>query len=197
MRIQTVIFDLGGVLIDWNPRYLYRKLVQSEAEIEYFLANVCTFAWNAQQDAGRPFREGVALLQAQFPQYAELIEAYHQRWEDMLGGAIWESVTIFRQIKSAGMRFMRSPIGPQKPSLPPKRNLASCKNSTASWFQARRKPRSRTRAFSISCWRDTRSRRAPRFTLTTTPIISLRRNRLACTRFIFKTRRNCGKHCKS
>jgi 2-haloacid dehalogenase len=103
VRIQTAIFDLGGVLIDWNPRYLYRKLIQNEAEIEYFLSNICTPAWNAQQDAGRPFHEGVALLQAQYPQHAELIDAYHQRWEEMFGGAIGESVAIFRQIKSMGM----------------------------------------------------------------------------------------------
>lgn len=103
MRIQTVIFDLGGVLIDWNPRYLYRKLMQSEAEIEHFLSHICTPAWNAQQDAGRPFHEGVAVLIEQYPQDRELIEAYHQRWEEMLGGAIGESVEIFRQIKSAGL----------------------------------------------------------------------------------------------
>lgn len=103
MPIQTVIFDLGGVLIDWNPRYLYRKLMRSEAEIEHFLSHICTPAWNAQQDAGRPFHEGVAVLIKQYPQHRELIEAYHQRWEEMLGDAIWESVEIFRQIKSMGL----------------------------------------------------------------------------------------------
>lgn len=103
MHIQTVIFDLGGVLIDWNPRYLYRKLMKSEVEIEYFLSHVCTPAWNAQQDAGRPFHEGVAVLIKQHPQHRELIEAYHQRWEEMLGDAIWESVEIFWQIKSTSV----------------------------------------------------------------------------------------------
>jgi 2-haloacid dehalogenase len=103
MHIQTVIFDLGGVLIDWNPRYLYRKLMKSEAEMEYFLANICTPAWNAQQDAGRPFHEGVAVLIKQHPQHRALIEAYRQRWEEMLGGELGESVAIFRQIKSTGL----------------------------------------------------------------------------------------------
>lgn len=103
MPLQTVIFDLGGVLIDWNPRYLYRKLMQSEAEIDYFLSNICTFAWNAQQDAGRSFREATAVLQAQHPQHRDMIAAYYARWEEMLGGAITESVEIFRQVKRTGL----------------------------------------------------------------------------------------------
>ena len=104
MHFQTVIFDLGGVLIDWNPRYLYRKLMKSETEIEYFLSHICTPAWNAEQDAGRPFREGVAVLQARYPQYADLIAAYHLRWEEMLGEAIGESVKVLRQVKNTGRR---------------------------------------------------------------------------------------------
>ncbi|MGH7494778.1 MAG: HAD family hydrolase [bacterium] len=100
---QTVIFDLGGVLIDWNPRYLYRKLMNSEAEIEYILSHICTPAWNAQQDAGRPFHEGIAELIKQYPQHRSAIEAYHQRWEEMLGEPHWGSVEIFRQIKSKGL----------------------------------------------------------------------------------------------
>lgn len=103
MNIQTVIFDLGGVLIDWNPRYLYRKLMKSEAEIDYFLSNICTFAWNAQQDAGRSFREATAVLQAQHPQHRDMIAAYYARWEEMLGGAIAESVKIFREVKRTSL----------------------------------------------------------------------------------------------
>ncbi len=103
MPIQTVIFDLGGVLIDWNPRYLYRKLMNSEVEIEDFLSNICTSAWNAHQDAGRSFREATAVLQAQHPQHAEMIAAYYGRWEEMLGGAMEESVEIFRQVKRTGL----------------------------------------------------------------------------------------------
>lgn len=103
MNIQTVIFDLGGVLIDWNPRYLYRKLMNSEAEIDYFLSNICTFAWNSQQDAGRSFHEATAALQAQHPEHAEMIAAYYGRWEEMLGGEIAESVEVFRQVKRTGL----------------------------------------------------------------------------------------------
>ncbi len=103
MPLQTVIFDLGGVLIDWNPRYLYRKLMKSEAEIDYFLSNICTLAWNAHQDAGRSFREATAVLLAQHPQHAEMIAAYYGRWEEMLGGAMEESVEIFREVKRTGL----------------------------------------------------------------------------------------------
>lgn len=102
MNIQTVIFDLGGVLIDWNPRYLYRKLMSSEAEIDHFLSHICSAAWNAQQDAGRPFHEAIAQLQRQHPPHAELIAAYFQRWEEMLGGAMEQSVEILRQVKNTG-----------------------------------------------------------------------------------------------
>jgi 2-haloacid dehalogenase len=91
------------VLIDWNPRYLYKKLLKDENEIEFFLNNICSLEWNAQQDAGRPFRDGVALLQQQYPQYAGLIEAYDRRWEEMLGEADWETVKILDEIKQRGM----------------------------------------------------------------------------------------------
>ena len=100
---DTVIFDLGGVLIDWNPRYLYRKLMPDEASIEHFLATVCTSEWNAQQDAGRPFSEGVALLSAQFPDQAEMIAAFHTRWIEMIGGAIEDTVTIMTELKESGV----------------------------------------------------------------------------------------------
>lgn len=103
MNIQAIVFDLGGVLIDWNPRYLYRKLLPSEEEIEYFLSHICTPEWNAQQDAGRPFREGAALLKQQYPQHAELIDAYVRRWDETLGDAHWETVEVLREVKQMGM----------------------------------------------------------------------------------------------
>ena len=99
---KTVVFDLGGVLIDWNPRYLYRKLMPDEASIEHFLNTVCTGAWNAQQDAGRPFAEGVAELVAQWPDQQAHIEAYHTRWIEMIGGAIDDTVTILTTLKDQG-----------------------------------------------------------------------------------------------
>ena len=69
---RPILFDLGGVLIDWNPRYLYRK-VYGEAETDFFLANVCTAPWNLAMDAGRPFAEAIREKQAEWPQYSEAI----------------------------------------------------------------------------------------------------------------------------
>ena len=72
---SAAVFDLGGVLIDWSPRYLYRKLFRQEADMEYFLANMCTPEWNLQQDAGRTFAEACATLKREKPGYAEMIDA--------------------------------------------------------------------------------------------------------------------------
>ena len=101
-HIKNIVFDFGGVLIDWNPRYLYRSYFRTEEEMEYFLAHICTNEWNAQQDAGRPFAEGVALLQARHPEYAEAIAIYHTRWNEMVVGAIQENVDWLRELKSQG-----------------------------------------------------------------------------------------------
>jgi 2-haloacid dehalogenase len=103
--IDTVVFDLGGVLIDWNPRYLYRRLFDDEAAMERFLAEVCTGAWNEQQDAGRPWREAVDSLSAQFPQHAGLIAAYRDGWKEMLGGTIQDSVDLLAELKARGVRL--------------------------------------------------------------------------------------------
>lgn len=99
----SVVFDLGAVLVDWNPRHLYRQLLPNESAVEAFLAEVCTQAWNEEQDAGRPFAEGVALLSAQHPQHAELIHAYFLRWHEMLGGAIEGSVAILETLHRRGV----------------------------------------------------------------------------------------------
>lgn len=101
----AVVFDLGGVLIDWNPRYLYRTLFDDEAEMEAFLAEVTTQEWNAQQDAGRPWSEAVEALVAVHPDRRELIEAYWQRWPETLGGAIEGTVEILRELRSRGVRL--------------------------------------------------------------------------------------------
>lgn len=99
--INTVIFDLGGVLIDWNPRHLFRKLFDEEQEMEYFLEHVCTGDWNEQQDAGRPFAEAIAEKAAAFPKYEQEIQAFFHRWDEMLGGPIEETVAILDQIHQA------------------------------------------------------------------------------------------------
>ncbi len=93
-QIDTIIFDLGGVLINWEPRNLFRKIFDDEKEMEYFLTNICTPDWNEQQDAGRSTAEAAAILIPQFPKYKEQIEAFYGRWEEMLGGPIEETVEL-------------------------------------------------------------------------------------------------------
>ncbi len=100
--VKNVVFDFGGVLIDWNQRYLYRKVFASEEEMEWFLANVCTSEWNARQDAGRPFAEGIAEAKAQYPQYSEQIEMFWSRWIEMVGGEIQENTDWLRRLKAEG-----------------------------------------------------------------------------------------------
>ena len=95
---RTVVFDLGGVLIDWNPRHLYRKMFDDEAEMERFLREICSNAWNLQMDRGMPFEEGVATLSQKHPDMAPSIEAFWIRWEEMIEGAIDGTVEILKQL---------------------------------------------------------------------------------------------------
>jgi 2-haloacid dehalogenase len=96
---SIVVFDLGGVLIDWNPRHLYRKLFHGDdSAMEHFLATVCTPSWNLQQDAGRPFSEGCAELKALYPQQAELIDAWLRRYDEMLAGTIPGAIEILAEL---------------------------------------------------------------------------------------------------
>ncbi|MGH2644166.1 MAG: HAD family hydrolase, partial [Chitinophagaceae bacterium] len=97
--INAIIFDLGGVLIDWDPRYLYRKIFDSEEKAEHFLSTVCTPEWNEKQDGGRPLAEGTDSLVKEFPSYEKEIRAYYGRWEEMLGGVIHKTVNILCDLK--------------------------------------------------------------------------------------------------
>jgi 2-haloacid dehalogenase len=103
LATKAVVFDLGGVLIDWDPRYLYRKLLADEAAVEEFLATVCTPEWNAELDRGRPFAEGVAELVERYPVHAAAITAYHERWSEMLGGDIGGSVELLAELRATGV----------------------------------------------------------------------------------------------
>jgi 2-haloacid dehalogenase len=98
-----VVFDLGGVLIDWNPRYLYRKLFAGDEQaMEQFLASVCTSEWNVQQDAGRPFTEAYAVLCAEHPDKRALIEAWQPRFDEMMAGPIEGTLEILAELRARG-----------------------------------------------------------------------------------------------
>ena len=98
-ELKNIIFDFGGVLIDWNPVYLYQKVFETEEEIKYFLENICRYDWNLLQDQGRPLAEGTRLLQEKFPEYAEEIALYYGRWGEMLGGTYDENTKLIRPLK--------------------------------------------------------------------------------------------------
>ena len=100
--INTLVFDLGGVLIDWNPEYLYNKLIPDEKERKWFLSTICSPDWNEEQDAGRSLHDATEYLVAKYPDNEKSIRAYYGRWTEMLGGPIHETVEIFRQLKAQG-----------------------------------------------------------------------------------------------
>jgi len=99
MKVNTVIFDLGGVLIDWNPDYVYRKIFSDEEKMRWFYQNICTPDWNEEQDAGRSLKEATEELVTKFPEHEENIRAYYGRWEEMLGGPIQGTVEVLRHLK--------------------------------------------------------------------------------------------------
>ena len=103
--IQTVIFDLGGVLIDWNPRYLYRKIFETEGEINWFLENICTSEWNDQQDAGRTFAEATEELISRHPEWELPIRAWYDRWEETISGPIEGTVEILAYLRRSNHRL--------------------------------------------------------------------------------------------
>src|SRR5947209_18834680 len=97
---SIVVFDLGGVLIDWDPRHLYRKLFAGdEAAMEQLLATVCTHEWNRGQDAGRSFAEGARLLKTEHPDTAELTDAYGNRFHEMIAGPTAGSIDILAELR--------------------------------------------------------------------------------------------------
>lgn len=101
MAVRNVVFDIGGVLLDWNPRHLYRGLVDDADEMEWFLANVCTMAWNAQLDLGRSFDEACDELATQHPDHAELVHAW-KRQADMVAGEVPGTGDIVRDLRGRG-----------------------------------------------------------------------------------------------
>jgi 2-haloacid dehalogenase len=101
--ITAVIFDFGNVLIEWNPRYVYNRYFPNDPEgMERFFREVDFMGWNALQDKGRSFKEGVADISARFPHYTHLFQAYHDHWKDSIGVAYWGTVEIMKQLKQKG-----------------------------------------------------------------------------------------------
>jgi 2-haloacid dehalogenase len=101
-KITAIIFDLGNVLIGWDVYRLYDRLLPDREAVDRFLEQTRFMEWNAKQDAGRSFREGVADLSSQFPHYAELIQAYDIHWKESLTPPYEETVQILRDLKQAG-----------------------------------------------------------------------------------------------
>lgn len=99
-KFDTLIFDLGGVLIDWNPDYVYRTIFNDERKMREFYDEVCTSEWNEKQDAGRTLKEATEELVARFPSEEENIRAYYNRWEEMLKGPIEGTVEVVKEIRN-------------------------------------------------------------------------------------------------
>jgi 2-haloacid dehalogenase len=97
-KIKTIIFDLGGVLVDWDPQNLYKKIFESQEEMNWFLTNVCTSEWNIEQDGGRTIKEAVQLKTLEFPDFKQYIELFYERWEEMFAGIIEENVVIQQKL---------------------------------------------------------------------------------------------------
>jgi len=98
-----VVFDVGGVLLDWDPRHLYRKLIPDPAEMEWFLSTVCTAEWHDAHDRGASMQESCASLARQWPAYAGLIMAWCERSDEMIGGPIPEGVRLLRRVIDSGL----------------------------------------------------------------------------------------------
>lgn len=99
---RVVVFDVGNVLIRWDPRHLYRQLIPDEARLRWFMTNVCTAAWNIEQDRGRSWEDAVALLVSEHPEWEREIRAFDTRWHETVPGAIEDSVAVLAELKARG-----------------------------------------------------------------------------------------------
>ena len=99
-NFDTIVFDLGGVLIDWNPAYVYRNIFSAEEEMNWFLQNITTNDWNENQDAGKPLAEATEELVKKFPEQEKNIRVFYDRWEEMLGGPIDDTVEVFSELRN-------------------------------------------------------------------------------------------------
>ncbi len=107
MKIKTIIFDLGGVLVDWNPEYIYLKEFNGDRiKMRWFFDNICTSSWNEQQDGGKLMKEATKERVKLFPKYKRLIEMFYGRWEEMLKEEISGTVKILRDLKRNNYRLI-------------------------------------------------------------------------------------------
>ncbi|MEX3858419.1 HAD family hydrolase [Paraburkholderia sp. BR10923] len=101
MAIKAVVFDFGGVLIDWSPEYLYRELIPDESERRWFLTHVCSMDWVIRQDGGQPIVEATDELIAQFPDHEPLIRAFYERWHQMVAGVLDDGIALMEKLEVA------------------------------------------------------------------------------------------------
>ncbi len=133
-EITTIIFDLGGVLIDWNPNYVYdENYFDSLATRDYFFKNICTPEWNEEQDAGRSIVAATQSLIEKFPDWEKPIRDYYGRWTEMLKGPIPETVEIFRQLKDSGKHKLYALTNWQADLF----NIALVRYNFLHWFDGR------------------------------------------------------------
>ena len=97
--IRNIVFDFGGVIVDWNPEYLFKDVFKDRSELDHFLENICTPDWNEKQDAGRSLSEAIRILQEQHPEYRDEIRLYYDEWTTMLGGPIEQNVALLEPLK--------------------------------------------------------------------------------------------------
>jgi 2-haloacid dehalogenase len=132
-EFNTIIFDLGAVLIDWHPDHLYKKLIGSDEEREWFYQHVCTSDWNEEQDAGRPLAYATEMLVTKHPEHEEMIRAYYGRWEEMLNGPIEGTLEILRALKEKGQYQLIALTNWSAETFP----IALEKYDFLHWFQGR------------------------------------------------------------
>lgn len=134
MKIETIIWDLGGVLIDWNPKYVFNEsYFESEEKRDYFFRHICTNDWNEEQDAGRSIVEATQLLVSEFPDWEKPIRDYYGRWTDMLNGPVQDTVEIFRMLRDSN-KFKQYALTNWQANL---FDIALVRYDFLHWFQGR------------------------------------------------------------
>jgi 2-haloacid dehalogenase len=104
--MKTLIFDYGGVRVDWNPHYMLDKYFGSVEKAEWFIQNICNSEWNNETDAGKPYDQAVAELSARYPEWKEAIEAYRDHWIDMMNGEVPGMYDLLKELKDNGYRIL-------------------------------------------------------------------------------------------